>query len=762
TPLAQNGPLFSAQSDFSFGYQPIDGNYPAGSPGTYAVATGDTLQSIARGAYGDASLWYLIADANGLSSDADLRTGQVLRIPTRVGSADNASTFRPYDPSKIASDSATMMATPQAEDDGCGVVGQIIMVVIAVVVTIYTAGAAGAYFGAAGAAGAGGFAGGVAVLGGAGGLTAASIGAAVVGGAVGSIASQAVGVAIGAQDQFSWKQVALGAIGSGVTAGLGGGLINTGNVIGDAVVRGAVANSLTQGIAVATGLQSSFSWRSVAASAVGAGVAQGVSGAIGNSFGSDSFGQFANRAVSSFAGGITTAALRGGRVSATQVAVDAFGNALGESIAAANGQGSRVPGPIGADERAKILGMFGEGLSEPIDSVEAVKVGARNKVAPTSSALQPAAPSNVNPFLLAPGSQRLVDDGDGTVYDVDVNNKAKVVIDGAPAPAAGPGQRIQLNPYQLVSGASRVVDDGGNVYDVLQDGTIRSVIDGSSATKPEWQTVIRSDGFHYDYLQKQVDGVDINTVRTMPGAVRTSDDYGNVQDTLPNGTTRTIISVDSPLPVGQQLIINQGLQNSLTNLQDRGAEIRNWNNDTAKMAFYNAFGTADTEARSVVLQRIEGNIASNQSIDINNFQYASRNANPGWTDLDYNGTGAYVRRNDPSNTIYVGPALARGDIAQVLTHETSHWNGTGPIIPGSNPPITGTVDGYVDPKTGRIAIDATGKEISTYGVVDVRALAPNVALYHADTFGFYASDLIRPRTPSYSDYIGSQSSGTRR
>ncbi|MDP9933519.1 LysM peptidoglycan-binding domain-containing protein [Variovorax paradoxus] len=350
TPLAQNGPLFSAQSDFSFGYRPIDGNYPAGSPGSYAVSAGDTLQSIARGAYGDASLWYLIADANGLGSDADLRTGQVLRIPTRVASADNAGTFRPYDPSKIASDSPTMLALPQAEDDGCGVVGQIIMVVIAVVVTIYTAGAAGAYFGAAGAAGAGGFAGGVAVLGGAGGLTAASIGAAVVGGAVGSIASQAVGVAIGAQDQFSWKQVALSAIGSGVTAGLGGGLINTGNVIGDAVVRGAVANSLTQGIAVATGLQSSFSWRSVAASAVGAGVAQGVSGAIGNSFGSDSFGQFANRAVSSFAGGITTAALRGGRVSATQVAVDAFGNALGHSIAAANGQSSGSSGGQGDNE----------------------------------------------------------------------------------------------------------------------------------------------------------------------------------------------------------------------------------------------------------------------------------------------------------------------------------------------------------------------------------------------------------------------------
>jgi YD repeat-containing protein len=363
TPLAQNGPFFSAQSDFSFGYQPIDGNYPAGSPGTYAVGAGDTLQSIAKGAYGDASLWYLIADANGLSSNADLRTGQVLTISTRVASANNAGTFKPYDPSKIASDTPTMMAAPQAQDGGCGAIGQIIMVVVAVIVTIYTAGAAGAYFGAAGAAGAGGFAGGVAVLGGAGGLTAASIGAAVVGGAVGSIASQAVGVAIGAQDEFSWKGVALGAIGAGVSAGVGAALGPVTSTGFDKAMtlagRGALTGAITQGISVATGLQNSFSWRSVAASAVGAGVGSAVSDVVGPVFGDSPFGQFATRATSGFAAGVTAAAMRGGRVSVTQVATDAFGNALGDSIAEANGQG--VPGPVGAAERASIMRMFADG-----------------------------------------------------------------------------------------------------------------------------------------------------------------------------------------------------------------------------------------------------------------------------------------------------------------------------------------------------------------------------------------------------------------
>ncbi|SDJ83540.1 LysM peptidoglycan-binding domain-containing protein, partial [Variovorax sp. OV700] len=340
TALAQNGPLFSAQSDFSFGYQPIDGNYPAGSPGTYAVATGDTLQSIARGAYGDSSLWYLIADANGLSSDADLRTGQVLRIPTKVGSADNASTFRPYDPSKIASDSATMMATPQAEDGGCGAVGQIIMVVVAVVAAVFTAGAALAAMGAT-----------LATAG-----TGTLIAAGAIGGAVGSIASQAVGIAIGAQDSFSWKGVALGAIGGGVTAGLGGaGLLpDTGNVFLNGAIRGAVSSTLTQGIAVVTGLQDKFSWKSVAASAVGAGVGAAAGPAIGKAFG-EAFGNnagsaFAARLATGLVAGTAAAVMRGGKVAIQQVATDAFGNALGDSIAAANGQSSGSSGGQGDNE----------------------------------------------------------------------------------------------------------------------------------------------------------------------------------------------------------------------------------------------------------------------------------------------------------------------------------------------------------------------------------------------------------------------------
>ncbi|MCP5005958.1 MAG: LysM peptidoglycan-binding domain-containing protein, partial [Planctomycetes bacterium] len=45
------------------------------------VGGGDTLQSIASTVWGDASLWYLIADANGLNGNEDLTAGLRLSIP---------------------------------------------------------------------------------------------------------------------------------------------------------------------------------------------------------------------------------------------------------------------------------------------------------------------------------------------------------------------------------------------------------------------------------------------------------------------------------------------------------------------------------------------------------------------------------------------------------------------------------------------------------------------------------------------------------
>ncbi len=368
-PRGSNGaPHFAPLAEFSFGYQPINGNYPGASPGVYAVQQGDTLQSIARGAYGDAKLWFRIAEANGLSSDADLRVGQSLTVPNIAASIHNdGSTFKPYDPSKITGD--TTPTLPPPPKGGCGAIGQIIMVVVAIVVTIYTAGAAAGAWGAVGTAGtatAGATVGatmttGMTAL--AGGYGAVGVAAAAVGGAVGSIVSQGVGIAIGAQEEFSWKGVALSAIGSGVTAGLGvaaGGVQASlgGTGLKNVIVRAATANAISQGIGVVTGLQDKFQWKNVAASAVGAGVGSFVGDAFDKAWGGSPLGNLAARTATGLASGVAAAAVRGGRVSVQQVAADAFGNALGESIKDAMTSGIGYSAQEIAGDRARENNRF--------------------------------------------------------------------------------------------------------------------------------------------------------------------------------------------------------------------------------------------------------------------------------------------------------------------------------------------------------------------------------------------------------------------
>ena len=352
-PRGSNGNAnFTPVSEFSFGYQPINGNYPGASPGTYEVRQGDTLQSIARGAYGDSQLWYRIAEANGLAGDRDLRVGQTLSIPNIAGTVHNDfDSFKPYDPSKITGDTTPTLPAPTSGGGGCGALGQILMIVVAVVVTIYTAGAAAGWLGAASTtAGATGTAaiGGAALSGGglvagAGGFAlgtsaATAVASAAIGAAAGSVASQLVGMATGVQEDFSWKGVALAAIGGGVSAGLGGWSAGTQNVLADAAIKGAAANAMTQGIAVVTGVQDKFQWKAVAAAAVGSAASAALSESAGltqdgNQVPGIAAGdRFTKDLAIRFASGTVSAAASGGHVSMRKVAVDAFGNALGNGI----------------------------------------------------------------------------------------------------------------------------------------------------------------------------------------------------------------------------------------------------------------------------------------------------------------------------------------------------------------------------------------------------------------------------------------------
>ena len=333
-------------------------------PPTITAQAGETLRMVAQRLWGDASLWYLLAQENGLSDpDAVLVEGTPLRVPNEVVSVGNsASIFRPYDVNAAIGNTSPEQIVPYVPPPqgkkGCGVVGMILLVVVAVVATVFTAGAAAAAMGAAvttatGTAAAstvGLWAAGTAAL--TGGMAAGSVGlgmaAAAIGGAVGSAASQGVGIATGMQDGFDWKGVAMGAIGAGVTAGLGaagtaalvpnatGRLAAVGRFVNSAGTAGRAAMSsvLTQGISVATGLQSSFSWSEVAISALAAPVAQQAShygGVVASNLGGAGVASFASQFAGGVAGSVVRGALRG-KIDMRSIATDAFGNALGTSI----------------------------------------------------------------------------------------------------------------------------------------------------------------------------------------------------------------------------------------------------------------------------------------------------------------------------------------------------------------------------------------------------------------------------------------------
>jgi YD repeat-containing protein len=297
-------------SDFDQNYEPISPSYPPATGSAYTVRAGDTLAGVAQALWGDRAMWYLIAEANGMSGRETLTAGQTLVIPNKVTNIhNNSETFRPYNPGEVIGriDPTLPPAPPPpaAAKGGCGTIGMVLMIVVAVVVTIYTAGAAATYFAGMAAGGAGGaaavsaaaasgtlFSAGVAALGG------GSIAGAVVGGMAGSIASQLVGKATGNVDKFSWKQVAWSGIGAGITAGVGAGLnsaataaTNSGwSTTAGVLKAGTYTRAAIQGALGSAGYQlarkdhggGAFSWREVAASAVGAAAGQAASVAVGS------------------------------------------------------------------------------------------------------------------------------------------------------------------------------------------------------------------------------------------------------------------------------------------------------------------------------------------------------------------------------------------------------------------------------------------------------------------------------------------------
>lgn len=124
-------------AEFGNDYDAINSYAQGSAGGLYTVRAGDSLQAIAMQLWGDAGLWYKLAEANGLpggaASSGALAEGRTLAIPTGVSrSRNNANTMKPYDPAEALGDTSPTTPTPASpRKNKCGVFGAILLAVVA-------------------------------------------------------------------------------------------------------------------------------------------------------------------------------------------------------------------------------------------------------------------------------------------------------------------------------------------------------------------------------------------------------------------------------------------------------------------------------------------------------------------------------------------------------------------------------------------------------------------------------------------------------
>jgi YD repeat-containing protein len=401
------------------------------TPSTIAAQDKDTLRTIAQRLWGDSSLWYLLAGENGLSDpDAQLVEGMIIRVPNEVVSVgNNAAVYKPFDvTSAIGNTSPEQIfpyVPPPPAKKGCGVIGMIIMVVVAIVVAYFTAGAATGLVASAmngmGIAGA--------TVAGTTAASVAAVGGAALAAAAGSIVSQGVGIAIGAQDKFSWGAVGKAFIGGAVGGALfgvqGAGMEATKGLLSgswvstqafgsaapyiQAGLNSAISNVLTQGISVAVGLQDKFSWREVASSAAGGVAGHAVKSAIGDSL-KNNLGEIPGKIIGNtaigIANGVAQSVVRGGKIDVVSIAADAFGNAIGNAI---------VESAIAHQERKELLSAIDEYQSRRRQQVPNGQVELAS-LAPVAGVLGSSTPGDL--VLMNDVKQFLRDDDFGRIANL--------------------------------------------------------------------------------------------------------------------------------------------------------------------------------------------------------------------------------------------------------------------------------------------------------------------------------------------------------
>jgi YD repeat-containing protein len=342
-------PISSA--DFDQNFDPINSSNPPATASLYTVRTGDTLRSIALAEWGDADLWYLIADTNGLAGNSTLIAGQILTIPNKVTNIhNNSQTYQVYSPGQAIGDTTpTLPAAPpppvqsSGGGGGCGGLGEILVTIVVIVVAYYTeqwwllddseaAGAPAAESWDALAPSAAADAG---ML-----PTSSYIAAGAVGAAAGNVAGQLVATTIGIQHGFNYKSLATDTLMGGIGGAFGNGglaqsVFGVKEQVAQRFLNGALNDALAQELKMVTGQQQKFDWHGVAVGAL----ASTAEGAIRDEIGGTDWakqnsvlGYGADKFASSLTSGVLKHAISGQQIDYANIAATSVGALLGKSL----------------------------------------------------------------------------------------------------------------------------------------------------------------------------------------------------------------------------------------------------------------------------------------------------------------------------------------------------------------------------------------------------------------------------------------------
>ncbi|WP_164119067.1 RHS repeat protein [Sphingorhabdus sp. Alg239-R122] len=258
-------------ADFDANFVHMNAATTGGSAGSYTVQGGESLQQIAAAVWGDAALWYKIAEANGLNGSEPLAAGRSLTIPSGVHNVhNNAGTFQVYNPAEAIGNTTPGTPAPPKADNGCGTLGVILSLVVATAVNVLFS------------------------------LTPLAPIAPVLADGARQISLNLTGN----QKGINFKELGIAGVRALVGGPVGGDPIT-------AATSGAFNEILVQGISTVTGLQDSFSWTSVAVAGVGAG-AGSAAGIAANAAGLGNLGsRVATTAAATIAGAATRSALTG-------------------------------------------------------------------------------------------------------------------------------------------------------------------------------------------------------------------------------------------------------------------------------------------------------------------------------------------------------------------------------------------------------------------------------------------------------------------